>query len=406
MIHPTFNPQKVEELTGRYIVTFQKSAVREGMSLLRDQAGLEHIVSSADYSDHELNVNEISEVDGAIFEELEVCVVNCLGEDASRIQKLAQRSAVMAIEPEHRVFTLASSTHQEHSASAEHLPFFDSTNETWGYQSVGISKTRYNGTGVRACVLDTGIDGTHPDFQNVRFGGIRSFVSESAEDTNGHGTHCAGTICGPRMPHDAPGYGIAPDAEMLIGKVLSNDGVGDDRSVLAGLNWAVANRCNVVSLSLGTSNYTPSQAFEQVGIRALDAGTLIVAAAGNDSDRSSGKIQGVVRPANNRSIMAVGAIDHHHAVADFSARSSKVAGGEVDIVAPGVEVFSAWPRPERYRGATGTSMAVPFVSGIAALYAEAYGIRGWELWERILRDATPLPLASVDVGAGLVQAPP
>jgi subtilisin family serine protease len=103
--------------------------------------------------------------------------------------------------------------------------------------------------------------------------------------------------------------------------------------------------------------------------------------------------------------MAVGAIDSRLAIADFSARSNPVAGGQVDIAAPGVAVYSSWPMPTRYNTISGTSMATPHVAGLAALWSEATGATGPALWSAVAQAARRLQLQSVDVGVGLAQAP-
>ena len=114
----------------------------------------------------------------------------------------------------------------------------------------------------------------------------------------------------------------------------------------------------------------PSVIFEQVGQRALRAGTLIVAAAGNDSNRPFA-IDPVSHPANCASIMAVAALDQQLQVARFSNAGLNPQGGQVDLAGPGVAVHSAWPRPDLHNRISGTSMATPHVAGIAALLAEA-----------------------------------
>jgi subtilisin family serine protease len=142
-----------------------------------------------------------------------------------------------------------------------------------------------------------------------------------------------------------------------------------------------------------------------VAQRALKRGTLIVAAAGNESRRDTGVINPVGRPANSPSIMAVGALDSDLNIAYFSNRGINPQGGQVDIAGPGVNIYSSWPMPTQYRTISGTSMATPHVAGIAALHAEASGLRGQELWNLLVKTARRLTLASEDVGAGLVQAP-
>jgi subtilisin family serine protease len=177
--------------------------------------------------------------------------------------------------------------------------------------------------------------------------------------------------------------------------------------ILAGIDWAIRNGCRIVSMSLGASTRPDepfSPVYEAIARRALDRGTLIIAAAGNDSRRPA-SIAPLNRPANCPSIMAVGAIDAFAKVAFFSCRASGLAGGEVDIAGPGVAVFSSWPRPRLYNNISGTSMATPHVAGIAALYLQKTpGLSARDLWSELQRNALRIGAPGVDVGAGLVQS--
>ena len=149
----------------------------------------------------------------------------------------------------------------------------------------------------------------------------------------------------------------------------------------------------------------PDPIFEQVAKRALAAGTLIVAAAGNDS-RRPGDIEPVGHPANCPSVLAVGALDQQFAVGFFSNGGTNPQGGGVDVAAPGVDVRSSWPAPKLYNTISGTSMATPHVAGIAALLAEANpSARGNALWALLTQHAKRLNLPARDIGSGLVQAP-
>jgi subtilisin family serine protease len=146
-----------------------------------------------------------------------------------------------------------------------------------------------------------------------------------------------------------------------------------------------------------------SRTYETVAQRAARAGTIIVAAAGNNGNRP-GNPQPVNHPADAPSIIAVGALDVALAVASFSCGGINSNGGEVNVAAPGVDVLSAWPMPTRYRSIAGTSMATPHVAGILALYAQQTGLKGFELANYALSRARRLsPIR--DFGWGLIQAP-
>jgi subtilisin family serine protease len=186
--------------------------------------------------------------------------------------------------------------------------------------------------------------------------------------------------------------------------VLSNAGSGADGGILAGINWAVQNKCQIVSMSLGSpiaQGATFSQVYQNVARVAEQKGTLIVAAAGNESHRP-GLTAPVGHPANCPTVLAVAALDSNLQVAYFSCGGINGEGGEVNIAAPGVNVFSSWPMPLRYNTISGTSMATPCVAGILALYAEATGLRGMALANFALKKAKYLGSVR-DFGWGLVQ---
>jgi subtilisin family serine protease len=427
------------ETTGRYLVLLPEGNVDSGIRALTDSTGISAIARAADFEDHTFPAQELESDAASIFDNLGVAVVSL---DPDQVQSIRSTTAsggeVLAIEPERVVYAIGISPNMSLSSNylkgyrdaINHLvdqtipsesqlaaaAAFADGSATWGLQATKVVDTPYSGLGIKVAVLDTGLDLNHPDFAG-RTITSQSFISgEAVQDQNGHGTHCIGTACGPKTPSTLPRYGIAYNAEIFAGKVLSNRGSGADGGLIAGIEWAIGKGCQVISMSLGAPTRpgdTYSQVYEQIGQRVLRQGTLIIAAAGNESDRSSGQVNPVGHPANAPSLMAVAALDAELQVSFFSNRSINPNGGQVDIAGPGgnaeraplPQIYSTWPMPTRYRSISGTSMATPHVAGIAALYAEATGQTGQALWGLLMRDAQRLLLPSADVGVGLVQAP-
>ena len=421
-------PVGPSEPTGRYLVVLADALQgdTEAMSAaLRSVAGVSDVAQGSDFSEDIELAPGGGSVTALLFPRIGVAVVT--GEP-DRLAWLAaaaeQDERIEAIEPERTLYAFSQPSvltveylrgyrdaavklYEHANGTAEVAVQFEDTPEfTWGLQATKVATSRWGGDGVAVAMLDTGLDLSHPDFANRRITS-RSFVSdETPQDGHGHGTHVTGTSSGPAdPPGESRRYGVASNDSIFIGKVLSNRGSGTDAQILAGIEWAITNQCRVISLSLGANVRTVSPTYEATGRRALDAGCLIVAAAGNNADRARGSFGFVARPANSPSIMAVGAVDSQLAIANFSARSNPVSGGQVDIVGPGVAVYSSWPVPTPYRVISGTSMSTPHVAGIAALLSQTSGATGSALWGLLVRTAQQLPLPSVDVGAGLVQAP-
>ncbi len=283
---------------------------------------------------------------------------------------------------------------------------FDELTVAWGIEAIKANSSTLTGAGIRIAVLDTGFDHTHPDFAGRKVT-KKLFASKSSpDDIHGHGTHCIGTACGPLRPSHGPRYGIAHEAEIYAGKVLGDDGFGTDRSIIAGMDWALEQGCHIISMSLGAATQlgdAPNDDYEQIGKVCLDAGTLVVAAAGNESQRPA-FIAPVGSPANASTFMAVAAVDRAYAPAAFSCGGMN-PGQDIDIAAPGVEVLSSLPGGQ-YARWNGTSMATPHVAGVAALLAQSNpSYRGWALWARLLQTSRRLPGKARDVGRGLLVAP-
>lgn len=382
--------------TGRYLVLLEPDAAAEGARVISQVAGL-RMANTGDAAAAEPS----DRTEGLVLHELGVAVVTAADDQVSALRRAAADPGPLAsVEPERVVRAIRPSAPVAAPVGTEE------TTLSWGLRVIGADLGRATGAGVRVAVLDTGLDLHHPDFVGRTIVSSSFVPGQQVQDGNGHGTHCIGTSCGPRFPGAAPGYGVAYESDIYAGKVLDNEGSGADGNILAGISWAVTNGCRVVSLSLGSPsepNQPYSRVFEQVARRAMQRGTLIIAAAGNESDRKKGHIASVGHPANCPSIMAIGAVDVQGRIANFSCGTMDVIG-QVDLVAPGVDIHSSWPMPTRYRRISGTSMATPHVAGVAALIAGQHRQASpYEIWARLLQVAQRLNLPSTDVGAGLVQ---
>ncbi|TWU07943.1 S8 family serine peptidase [Stieleria varia] len=285
--------------------------------------------------------------------------------------------------------------------------FSDTASFTWGLQATGVAASSLTGNGIRVAILDTGFEFGHPDANFAsRVVGNATFVGGTAQDHHGHGTHVAGTACGPRDPGlSTRRYGIASEAEILVARVLGPTG-GNDTTILGGINWAIGQGCDLINMSLGPRVCVASPAFsashERAARIALGNGILMIAAAGNNSSRP-GRVCPVVGPAAAPSIVAVAAVDNCGRIASFSNQGQNSSGGEINFAAPGVDVFSAWTNPTRHRSIPGTSMASPHVAGIAALIAQQTGLRGLPLYRELRSRARDIGHSRADMGNGFVS---
>ncbi|WP_420716757.1 S8 family serine peptidase [Streptomyces sp. CoH17] len=206
------------------------------------------------------------------------------------------------------------------------------------------------GQGVDVAVLDTGIDAEHQDFAG-RLSATRSFVpDEDVTDRNGHGTHVASTVAGTGAASDGKEKGVAPGASLHIGKVLSNEGEGQDSWILAGMEWAARTQhAKVVSMSLGgeaTDGTDPlSRAVNRLS---EETGTLFVVAAGNTGPDP----YTVSAPGSADEALTVGAVNGPgkgvDQLAAFSSRGPRKNDNAIkpELTAPGVDILAA----QRHRG--------------------------------------------------------
>jgi len=226
--------------------------------------------------------------------------------------------------------------------------------EAWATNANGPGAT---GKGVTIAVVDTGIDYNHLEFEGRIRAGYDFVDGDSiAEDSNGHGTHVAGTIAAAK---DGRGMtGVAHDAKIMPIRVFDENGAGYLSDVIRGVRWATNNGADVINLSLGGTGY--SQAMADAIRHASSRGTVVVMAAGNEGGASP---EYPAAHAIDHGI-AVGAVQRDGRLANFSNR----AGSQLldYVTAPGVGITSTLPG-NRYGRYSGTSMAAPHVAGVAGL---------------------------------------
>lgn len=258
------------------------------------------------------------------------------------------------------------------------------------------------GKDVKIAVIDSGCDMDHKDLQTRIIGG-RNFTTEDNknidkyQDYNGHGTHVCGTIAASNDNYGV--IGVAPDAKLLILKALDKNGSGSMKGIIDAINFAISQRVDIISMSLGTSEDIPQ--LHQAIKKAVDSNILVVCAAGNEGDSRSATDE-FSYPAGYNEVISVGAVDYSKSAARFS-NSNK----EVDLVAPGVNIISTFLNG-KYETLSGTSMATPHVTGALALLIEwskkEFGrkLTEAELYGQLIKNTDTLPMLRTLQGNGFL----
>lgn len=351
------------------------------------------------------------------------------------VERIPERSiAEVVADPQVELISPIMPTRLIRPFAGEHVG--DGSN--WGIAAVGADRSRYTGAGVTVAVLDTGIDRDHPAFAGMELV-EKDFSGHGNGDRQGHGTHCAGTIFGRDVGRR---IGVARGVNRaLIGKVLGDDGSGQSDMIFEALTWAMHERVDIISMSLGfdfpgmvselvadgwPADLATSTALEAYrgNLRMFDAimgvlraqsafgvSPLVVAAAGNESRRELKPEYRIAAslPAAAEDVISVAAIGlqgEDYFVADFSNSLALIS-------APGVNITSAWPGGGLHT-ISGTSMACPHVAGVAALWWESIQRSGSRpnaknVTARLIasarKDVFPADIDEADVGQGFVTAP-
>ncbi|MCO5385215.1 S8 family peptidase [Desulfosporosinus sp.] len=258
------------------------------------------------------------------------------------------------------------------------------------------------GKGITVAILDTGCDTTHPDLKERIVGG-RNFTNDDDgnldvyEDYNGHGTHVAGTIAA--IQSNTGVVGVAPEANLLIIKVLDHNGSGRYEWIISGINYAIEEKADIISMSLGGPEDAPE--LHEAIQKAVTNNILVICAAGNngDGDDSTDEFD---YPGSYNEVISVGAIDLERHSCNFSNSNN-----EIDLVAPGEEILSTYLNGT-YATLSGTSMAAPHVSGAVALIkvlantSFERNLTEPELYAQLIKRTVPLGNSSKLEGNGLV----
>ncbi|MEK6852491.1 MAG: S8 family serine peptidase, partial [Nanoarchaeota archaeon] len=277
-----------------------------------------------------------------------------------------------------------------------------------------------NGSGTIIAVIDTGINKTHPDLNDLDdnpitndpkvIGEFTAFPSEGTNDLHGHGTHVSGIASGTGEASNYKFVGVAPRASLINAKVLNRDGVGDEFGLLQGIEFALDNNADVISMSLGFALGVRVESVENLLKQAVEQGVVVVAAAGNSGDdfyanpvfetiSSPGAVDEVITVGASCKPSQTGVVKYSFPVVDacpgeignesmvtFSSKGPSIPEFSVkpDVVAPGVIICSAASGSlnnepdlkdcgnDLYLAISGTSMATPHVAGSAALLLQAH----------------------------------
>jgi subtilisin family serine protease len=236
----------------------------------------------------------------------------------------------------------------------------------------GRYASQNTGAGVRVYILDTGIRRDHPEFSNRVYSGW-DFIENDADatDCHGHGTHVSGTVAGANV-------GVAKEASLVAVRVLDCSGGAPWSVVIAGIDWVAANHIKPAVANMSLSGLT-SLAVNAAVSGAVANGVVFVVAAGNDGKDACGR-----SPAGVESALTVAASTNSDARASWSNW-----GSCVDLFAPGEGIYSS-SIDGTYQSMSGTSMAAPHVTGVAALYlASTPGAVPAEVAQAIIDGATP-----------------
>lgn len=340
--------------TKRYIVKFKTSSINESQTVAKHSGKLKHQ-----------------------FKHINAVVADMTSQSLASLKK----DSNVAYVEEDKVVKMSSTTYTD-----------------WGISDINAAtswQSGLTGKGVKIGIIDSGA-AQHSDLTVA--GGINVISGSkttSYADDNGHGTVVTGIIAAQGLNGGVEG--VAPGASIYAVKALDSEGSGYTSDIISGIDWAIDNKMDIISMSLGSdeSDITLESAVDT----AYKAGILIVAAAGNDGNKT-GVGTNVEYPANYASVIAVGAVDSTNTRAYFSS-----TGNKVEVSAPGVDIMSTYLNGG-YEKMSGTSMSTPFVAGDLAILKQKYpGYTNVQLRQLLDTNVSDLGVVGRDplYGFGLIQ---
>ncbi len=312
---------------------------------------------------HDGNLSNVAPVE----DRFNILPGSALTVSSDNLEKIARTSGVKGIYKDMKLKVLALPGQTESSSTGQSTPSH-SREGSWNINDPRMDKG-YTGEGVTVALIDTGADGEHKVLAG-KIVAFKDFVNNQTDsyDDNGHGTHCASLVAGEK------GTGVAPRAKLVVIKVMDQEGACYLSDALNALDWCLENKehygIRVVSFSVGGESPSDgSSLLDEACNKMVENGLVMCVAAGNSGPVASS----IVIPGDAENVITVGAVDSSGNIFELSSRGPTAKGDtKPDLVTLGVDVVSALAGSKNGKSSlSGTSMAVPQVSGAAALLLQA-----------------------------------
>ncbi len=314
----------------------------------------------------------IRQAGGIVQQNFDIGNIAVVEVQSDNVEKISEATGVEQVASEKEYVALL----------ADRIPAFSIDTAAW--------ENNITGKGVKIAILDTGV-GPH---NKITVAEGASFVDgEDTTDQNGHGTHVAGIA-----------YGVAKDSAIYNAKVLNKAGAGTTSQIIAGINWAVENNVDIISMSFGGMFTELDGPLASAVKEAINNGVIFVVASGN-CKTGCGGFYGVTTPGNVKEVITIGAVDNNNVVASFSSGDTFGEYIKPDVTAPGIDITSTWLNNGE-KTSSGTSMSTPFVAGVAALLLEKEpGLTNEQVKQKLEATATDVGETGKDVlyGRGIIS---